>query len=256
VFFVSEVGIRYAHILGATANPDGRWTAQQAGNLVSELADHARDFRFLIRDRAGQFSTAVDAVLADAGIGVVKIPPRCPRANCFAERFVRTLRAELTDRMLIFGQRHLRKLLAEYARHYNTQRPHRGPQLRPPRPDPPTDDLKHRRVVGEDAEPPAKDRGQLPVLECGESGIEQMQARDRVLFSVAWQYRSAIRSWKRSACPQISHIDGSPWLPTCSTAMSCVSAVLIRVARDAVGRRVARARPRLAGPRPSRPRTR
>jgi transposase InsO family protein len=86
-------------------------------------------------------------VLADAGIRVVKIPPRCPKANCFAERFVRTLRAELTDRMLIFGQRHLRKLLADYARHHDTQRPHRGLQLRPPRPDPPTDDLKHRRVI-------------------------------------------------------------------------------------------------------------
>ena len=75
-----------------------------------------------------------DAVLADAGIEVVKIPPRCPRANCFAERLVLTVRTELTDRMLIFGERHLRRVLAEYAAHYNTQRPHRALQLRPPRP--------------------------------------------------------------------------------------------------------------------------
>jgi putative transposase len=79
-----------------------------------------------VRDRAGQFTTSFDAVLADADITVVKIPPGCPQANCFAERFVRTIRAELTDRMLIFGQRHLRTALAEYVRHYNTQRPHRG----------------------------------------------------------------------------------------------------------------------------------
>ena len=57
-------------------------------------------------------------MLSDAGIKVVKIPPRCPRANCFAERFVLTARTELTDRMLIFGERHLRRVLAIYASHY------------------------------------------------------------------------------------------------------------------------------------------
>ena len=91
-------------------------------------------FRFLVRDRAGQFTASFDAVLADAGIEVVKISPRCPRANCFAERFVLTIRTELTDRMLIFGERHLRSMLATYAAHYNTQRPHRALQLLPPRP--------------------------------------------------------------------------------------------------------------------------
>ena len=79
-----------------------------------DLRERAGRFRFLVRDRAGQFTASVDAVMADAGIEVVKIPPRCPRANCFAERLVLTVRTELTDRMLIFSEGHLRRLLATY----------------------------------------------------------------------------------------------------------------------------------------------
>ena len=112
--FVMEVGSRYVHILGITANPDGPWTVQQIRNLLMDLGDRAAGFRFLVRDRAGQFTEAFDAVLADAGIQVVKIPPRSPRANAYAERFVLTARTEITDRMLIFGERHLRTILAEY----------------------------------------------------------------------------------------------------------------------------------------------
>jgi putative transposase len=141
-----EVGSRYVHILGITANPDGPWTVQQIRNLLMDLGDRAAGFRFLVRDRAGQFTASFDAVLADAGIQVVKIPPRSPRANAYAERFVLTARTEVTDRMLIFGERHLRTILAEYETHYNGRRPHRSRQLRPPRPDHPVADLSQERT--------------------------------------------------------------------------------------------------------------
>jgi putative transposase len=144
--FVMEIGSRYVHILGVTANPDGPWTTQQIRNLLMDLGDRAADFRFLARDRAGQFSAVFDAVLADAGIGAVKIPPRTPRANAYAERFVLTARTEVTDRMLILGERHLRIVMAEYARHYNGRRPHRALQLQPPRPDHPVADLSHEHI--------------------------------------------------------------------------------------------------------------
>jgi putative transposase len=146
VFFVLEVANRSVHLLGATTNPDGRWTTQQVRNLVMDLGDRVTQFRVLVRDRAGQFTASFDAVLADVGIQVIRIPPHCPRANCFAERFVRTLRTELTDRMLIFGQRHLRLVLTEYIRHYNGRRPHRARELRPPQPTHPVADLKYEQI--------------------------------------------------------------------------------------------------------------
>jgi transposase InsO family protein len=147
VFFVMEVPSRSVHLLGATTNPDGRWTTHQVRNLMMDLGDRVTQFRCLVRDRAGQFTASFDAVLADVGIQVVKIPPHCPRANCFAERFIRTLRAELTDRILIANQRHLRAVLTEYVRHYNGRRPHRARDLHPPQPTHPVADLSHERIT-------------------------------------------------------------------------------------------------------------
>jgi putative transposase len=146
VFFALEVRTRYVHILGTTSHPTGAWTTQQARNLLMDLDDRAASFRFLVRDRAGQFTASFDAVLAAAGIDTVKIPPRCPRANCFAERFVLTARTELTDRILIFGERHLQAVLARYSAHYNHRRPHRALRFLPPRPDHPAPDLSQPQI--------------------------------------------------------------------------------------------------------------
>jgi putative transposase len=146
VFFALEVRNRYVHILGTTSHPTGAWTTQQARNLLMDLDDRAAPFGFLVRDRAGQFTASFDAVLAGAGIDTVKIPPRCPRANCFAERFVLTVRTELTDRILIFGERHLRTVLARYSAHCNRRRPHRALSLLPPRPDHAAPDPARQRI--------------------------------------------------------------------------------------------------------------
>jgi transposase InsO family protein len=153
VFFVMEVGTRYVHILGATANPDARWSTQQARNLLMRLDDRASDFRFLVRDRAGQLTASFDSVLADAGIDAVKIPPQCPRANCYAERFVGTVRRELTDRLLIINEHHLKSVLNRYVSHYNHRRPHQARHHAPPRPDHPIAErgcrsVHCRRVLG------------------------------------------------------------------------------------------------------------
>jgi putative transposase len=109
-----------------------------------DLGDRATEFGFLLRARAGQFTPSFNAVPADVGIHVVKIPPRCPRANCFTERFLLTATTELTHRMLIFG---LRTILTTYSRHDNGRRPHRSRQLRPPRPDHPVSDRNDKQIT-------------------------------------------------------------------------------------------------------------
>jgi transposase InsO family protein len=120
------------HILGVTAHPTGAWAAQQARNLLMELGERADQFEFLIRDRDSKFTPVFDEVLAGNGVRIIKTPIRSPRANSLAEWFVGTLRRECLDHLLIYGEQHLRQILAEYAQHYNEHRPHQSREQRPP----------------------------------------------------------------------------------------------------------------------------
>jgi transposase InsO family protein len=123
---VVEHGSRRAYIAGVTAHPTGAWTDQAARNLVMDLADRIGTVKFLLRDRDSRFTAAFDAVFAAEGIRIVRTPPQAPRANAICERMVGTLRRELLDRMLIVNERHLRRVVSVYLKHFNAARPHRS----------------------------------------------------------------------------------------------------------------------------------
>jgi putative transposase len=118
VLFFIELGSRRVHLAGCTANPTGAWVTQQAREFAWTLQERLSPFRLLIRDRDSKFSRDFDAVLASEGLGIVKTPVRAPKANAFAERFVRTARGECLDWLLIVNRRHLERVLRFFVDHY------------------------------------------------------------------------------------------------------------------------------------------
>jgi putative transposase len=134
LFFISHAS-RRVWLAGCTGNPTGAWVTQQARNLGLDFSDQA--IRFLIRDRDSKYSGPFDEVFRSEQIRIVKTPVRAPKANAIAERFVRTIRSECLDWLLILNRRHLERVLRVYVDHYNRQRPHRAINLQPPRPETP-----------------------------------------------------------------------------------------------------------------------
>jgi putative transposase len=134
LFFI-ELGTRRVHLAGVTANPNADWVTQQAGNLLPRLEDQARRrMRFLIRDRDTKFCRGFDDVFRAEGAQVLVPPVQAPNANAYAERWVRTIRTECLDWLLIVSRGHLEQVLRIYVRHYNQHRPHRALGLEPPDP--------------------------------------------------------------------------------------------------------------------------
>jgi transposase InsO family protein len=144
VLIVLEVQSRVVHVLGATTNPNGPWVTQVARTFASDLEDAGRRFRFLIRDRDTKFTASFDEVFASIGVETIRTPVRSPRTNAYAERFVRTIRQECLEHLLVVSRQHLESVLDKYVAHYNQARPHRGLRLGQPIPRslplPPNDD--------------------------------------------------------------------------------------------------------------------
>jgi putative transposase len=134
VLFFIELDTRRVHVAGVTANPDGAWVTQQARNLLLVLGERGRRVRFLLRDRDTKFCRSFDDVFRSEGAEVLLTPVQAPNANAYAERWVRTVRAECLDWLLIVGRGHLDRVLRVYVEHYNQHRPHRALALEPPDP--------------------------------------------------------------------------------------------------------------------------
>ncbi len=143
VLFFIEHGSRRVHLACCTTHPDGGWVAQQARNLGLSFAE--QQIRHLIRDRDSKYAGPFDEVFRSERIRILQTPVRAPKANAIAERFVRTIRAECLDWLLILNGRHLERVLRVYVDHYNRQRPHRALDLRPPD----ADDPPARSAIGE-----------------------------------------------------------------------------------------------------------
>jgi putative transposase len=134
VLFFIELDTRRVHLAGVTASPNGAWVAQQARNLLLVLGERGRRLGFLVRDRDAKFYRGFDEVFRSEGVDVLVTPIQAPNANAFAERWIRTVRAECLDWLLVVGRGHLAQVLRVYVAHYNAHRPHRALHLEPPDP--------------------------------------------------------------------------------------------------------------------------
>ena len=130
VLFFIEISTRRVHVVGATAHPDSAWVTQQARNLA--IKERLTAIRFLLHDRDAKFSGPFDEVFRTEEVRVIRTPILAPRANAFAELFVKTVRSECLDHVLVYGRRHLDRMLHAYVSHYTEQRPHRGLNLATP----------------------------------------------------------------------------------------------------------------------------
>jgi putative transposase len=124
ILFFIEHATRRVHLAGVTANPNAAWVTQQAHNLLLRSEDQGRRVRFLIRDRDAKFCRTFDDVFGSEGAQVLVTPVQAPNANAYAERWVRTVRTECLDWLLIVSRGHLKQVLRIYAQHYNQHRPH------------------------------------------------------------------------------------------------------------------------------------
>jgi putative transposase len=144
VLFFIELETRRVHLAGVTANPNGQWVTQQARNLLLVLGEQGRQARLMLRDRDAKFCRSFDDVFSSEGGKVLVTPVQAPKANAYAERWVRTVRAECLDWLLVVGRSHLEQVLRVYVQHYNRHRPHRALMLRSP------DPLARPTILGQD----------------------------------------------------------------------------------------------------------
>jgi putative transposase len=159
-----ELGTRHVHLAGVTANPNGARVTQQARNLLLMLSERGWRLRFVLRDRDAKFSRTFDDVFRSEGAEVLLTPVRAPNANAHAERWIRTVRAECLDWLLIVGRGHLEQVLRVYVQHYNAHRPHRALCLEPPNP------AARPTLIGNDQ--PAKSAGVTCSAVCSTSTDE------------------------------------------------------------------------------------
>ena len=142
VLFFIKLSSRRVHVAGITEYPHGEWMKQVGRNVTDALDGFLLDVRYLILDRDSIFTAAYRDLLKNAGVKLVRLPPRSPNLNAYAERYVRTIKEGCLNRMIFFGERHVRHVVEQYVEHFNLERPHKG--------------LGHRRPV-EPAEAPCRD---------------------------------------------------------------------------------------------------